>query len=295
MKRRIFLLLLVALLLLTACKAPAIQNEVPETAPSWSGHAEGMVEINGANPWTFQLTTKTIERAHWDKKNHHVLATCAYQVPRMKITGGLEGADKNEIHPAHAVTQHFNKLFEDWLTQRQKNFKEIATMAEADYKERSEDSPWSDSGYSYIDAVTASFWNNGHIACVTMKSTSFTGGAHAIDRQEAYTFDLHKGVQVGINDMVEDYNSLRNVVSDEILHQTQVQIEEDKTSYFSDYEQVIPDWMSRSVLFGPEGLTVMFDVYDIAPYAAGEQAFHIPYAMVEPYLNDYGRELLEIE
>ena len=295
MKRRIFPLLLAALLLLlTACGAPAKRKEPTEAAPSWSSRIEGTVEINGASPWTYQLTTRTTERARWDKKDHRIVATCTYQVPHMKITGGLEGGDKNEVHPARAISQRFNDLFEDWLTQRQSNFGEIAAMAEEDYRNRTEDDQWSGSSYCYSDAVTASFWNNGHIACVTMESTSFTGGAHAIDRQEAYTFDLHKGTQVGINDMVQDYNSLRAVVADEILHQTSQQIEEDQASYFSDYEKIIPEWMSRSVIFGPDGLTVMFDVYDIAPYAAGEQAFHIPYDMVEPYLNDYGRELLEL-
>ena len=293
MKRRIFPLLLAALLLLTACGAPAKQAE-PETAPSWSGQAEGTVDLSGANPWTFQLTTKTTEKARWDKKDHHIVATCTYQVPHMKITGGLDKADKSEVHPARAVVRRFNELFEDWLIQRQNNFKEIAAMAEADYQDRTGESPWDQSGYAYTDAATASFWNNGHIACVTMKSTSFTGGAHPIDRQEAYTFDLHKGAPVGINNMVQDYNSLRGVVSDEILHQAVLHQEEDETVYFSDYEKVIPEWMNRSVSFGPDGLTVMFDVYDIAPYAAGQQSFLIPYDMVEPYLNDYGRELLEL-
>ena len=292
MKRRIFPLLLAALLLLTACGAPAKHEEEPD--PSWSSRTEGTVEIQGTTPWTFQLTTRTTERARWDKEDHRIVATCTYQVPHMKITGGLETADKNEIHPAHAISQRFNELFEEWLAQRQNNFKEIAAMAEADYQDRAEESPWSQSNYCFTDGVTASFWNNGHIACVTMESTSFTGGAHAIDRQEAYTFDLHKGAQVGINDMVQDYNSLRTVVADEILRLTSQKIEEDQASYFSDYEKIIPEWMSRSVIFGPDGLTVMFDVYDIAPYAAGEQSFHIPYEMVKPYLNDYGRELLEL-
>lgn len=61
---------------------------------------------------------------------------------------------------------------------------------------------------------------------------------------------------------------------------------------FDDYETTIADWSSRTILFGEGGMTVVFGVYDIAPYVAGEQMFAISYDLIAPYLNDYGKALI---
>ena len=55
------------------------------------------------------------------------------------------------------------------------------------------------------------------------------------------------------------------------------------------------DWIERSVFYNADGVTIVFNTYDIAPYSAGEQTFFIPYDLVKPYLNDYGLHLLELD
>ena len=112
------------------------------------------------------------------------------------------------------------------------------------------------------------------------------------------TFDMRTGEEITINDMVDDYAGLRDAVALEIL----AEIADGKyVKYydgellFDDYRETIPEWMTRAVFFEEESMTVVFGLYDIAAYAAGEQAFVIPYTLIEPYLNDYGRMALEIE
>ena len=104
--------------------------------------------------------------------------------------------------------------------------------------------------------------------------------------------------KITINDMVDDYAALRDAVALEIL----AEIADGKyVKYydgellFDDYRETIPEWMTRAVFFGEKSMTVVFGVYDIAAYAAGEQAFMIPYTLIAPYLNDYGKMELEIE
>ena len=41
-------------------------------------------------------------------------------------------------------------------------------------------------------------------------------------------------------------------------------------------------------------MNVVFSAYELAPYAAGPQEFHVPYELLEPYLNDTGRLLLSL-
>ena len=280
-------------MLLTACGSSQSQKEADDAAISWSGKLNGEAETGG-KVWDYQLTTKTVEKAHWDSRDHRVVASCTYEVPRMKIVGGLDHADKNEVNPAHAIVKNFNDYFDSWLASRQGNFKEIAAMAQEDYDDQRDSDVWSEKEYAYTDQVTAAFWGNRRLVCITLSTASFTGGVHEITGQESYTFDLRTGKMVSINDMVMDYNGLRDAVTEEILQQAALRQDEEQVNFFSDYEKVIPEWMTRNVFFGPLGLTVAFDVYDIAPYASGEQMFSIPYEMVIPYLNEYGREVLEL-
>ena len=84
------------------------------------------------------------------------------------------------------------------------------------------------------------------------------------------------------------YNNLLNQLQQLIAAQSDI-------PFYSDYEQTLQDWAQRSVFFQSDGLTVVFGVYDLAPYAAGEQVFQVDYQVIAPYLTDYGRQLLELE
>ena len=98
--------------------------------------------------------------------------------------------------------------------------------------------------------------------------------------------------------MASDYAGLRDAVALEILGQIEggkyVKYYEN-LNLFEDYEEIIPEWMSRTLFFGEEEMQVVFGVYDIAPYAAGDVAFTIPYDLIAPYLNDYGLHMLELD
>ena len=97
--------------------------------------------------------------------------------------------------------------------------------------------------------------------------------------------------------MTADYVGLRDAVAKEILGQIDGKFVTyyEQLGLFDGYEEVIPEWMSRTVFFGEQDMKVVFGVYDIAPYSAGDVAFTIPYELIEPYLNDYGRTLLGLE
>lgn len=299
MKRCIMLLvMLLAVLLLQACGSSK-QEPAMELQTAWSDEIDGTMLTNSAVSWDYRLVTHTERRSAKAGKEQREVASGLYEVPYMEAepVNGPAHSNKNGGHQAEEVARMFNHFFEEWLVQQEENFREVAALAENSYKDGKEDSSWENEEYRYVDSVTTTFWRNSHIVCVLLQNTSFTGGAHEIERQTAYTFDLHTGKMVDINDMVKDYADLQAVVTDAILAQVE-QIEQEKESdvtFFSDYREVVPDWMSRNVYFGPDSLTVLFSVYDIAPYAAGEQAFEIPYTMVEPYLNDYGCQLLEIQ
>ena len=53
-------------------------------------------------------------------------------------------------------------------------------------------------------------------------------------------------------------------------------------------------WDDYAVTFGKDGMSVGFSPYELAYYAAGSQVFLISYDTLDPYLSDYGRQLLEM-
>lgn len=97
---------------------------------------------------------------------------------------------------------------------------------------------------------------------------------------------------MSVTDLATDINQLEEAVYQLILRQIQ---DSGDTSYFSDYDKTVLDWIERSVFYNADGVTIVFNTYDIAPYSAGEQTFFIPYDLVKPYLNDYGLHLLELD
>ena len=279
-------------LLLSACgtqSVPVLQNQ-------WADQVQGDMDMQEV--WSYRLSAETVSEQYRYAETQQLMVDATYDVPRMTVyhpDGRSYDAKTEAMSPAMQAAQKFNRYFDEWLTLQKTNFSEIATAAVTDYAKNN--SLWQQPDYHYTDKVTVTFWNNDRIACVTLWASSFTGGAHEISTRSCVTFDMQTGTVITINDMVDDYAALRDAVALDILSQIQdgkwVKYY-DGAALFEDYEEVIPEWMTRSIFFGDTSMTVVFSVYDIAPYAAGEQAFEVSYALIEPYLNDYGRQMLEI-
>ena len=292
MKRRwIWLLLTLLCLLLTGCAAGSA--DWADLQDSWTA---GSVANADEAAWSYSLWSREVYQETRAPEDLQVLATGRYALPRMTAyhADGTEydlAAESDS--QAVRVVQRFEGYFDNWLEAQQTNFAEISAMAQDVYTQKAEGESW----YCYTDQVETTFWNNDHIACVTLWRTSYTGGAHSIRVRTAVTMDMRTGREVTINDMVSNYGGLQDAVTDYILEQInspQWLLQNSSDMLFKDYAQTVPEWMSRSVFFSDGQMTVVFGVYDLAPYTAGEQAFTIPYSVIEPYLNDYGREVLEI-
>lgn len=292
-KNCIAALLMVLVLLMTGCGAA---HTTEHAFSNWDDHVHK--DMAGTeDTWSYLLTTEVRSLEHYDEDGR-LLVSGRYEVPVMKVfhADGTPYTEQTELMaPAMQVARQVNDCFAQRIKAWQINFAEICTLAELDSRENNGN--WGKQGYYYTDAVQAVFWNNSHLACVTLRSDSFTGGANHIRSRHALIFDMRTGKEITINDMVDDYAGLRDAVALEILGQ----IADGKyvkyyngALLFDDYEETIPEWMTRSVFFGPQSMTVVFGMYDIADYDAGEPAFMIPYTLIEPYLNQYGKTVLEI-
>lgn len=289
-KLRICALLASACLLLSGCAA----HTTVDAFHNWSPEAESTAEDN----WSYQLST-TESAFRCATAEGEVLAEGSYTQPVMEVFHA-DGTPYDKItegnSPAMVVATRFNAFFEARREAWQQDYDEICRLARESKKNG--DDCWAQEGYLYSDHVEATFRTNSRMACVTMTTDTFTGGAHGTRLRAAYNFDLRSGEEFTINDMAADYAGLRDAVALEILSQIEggkyVKYYE-SMNLFKGYEEIIPEWMSRTLFFGEKDMQVVFGVYDIAPHEAGDVAFTISYDLIRPYLNEYGLEMLELD
>lgn len=278
------LLFLVALLLLATCLAacaagagdPSTQSKPAEDADT------------PQRSWRLQL-----EEVNNDiySEDGRLLVQARYELPQMTEEGTAEALTTNT-----AAAEQINRYFTQWMEQQQQFLEDIGDMAREHYRmdqmAGGADGRWNYPEYSYSDIVSTDYWSNGRLLCISMHNSTYSGGAHPNSWQEAVSFDLSTARSVTIPDLTDRLEELRDAVTDRLLRQIREDPDYDEGGYFPDYEDTVAEWMDKTIIFGEEGLTLVFAPYDIASYAAGEQTFLLLYRDLEPYFNDYARKLL---
>lgn len=290
MKKRIIAFAAVLCLLLTGCAA----HRTDDAFRNWDPQVE---QEMAEEDWTYTLRTEQYPLNH-SADDGRLLVEGGYGLPVMEVLhadGTAYDPVTESYAPALQVAQRFNDFFAEKMAAYQKDYDEVCRLARETYALG--DEAWDNEDYHYLYTVEPAFRSSETLACVTMTVRTFTGGAHGFQLRLAYNFDMRTGQEVTIDDMTADYVGLRDAVAREILGQIDGKYVTyyEQLGLFDGYEEVIPEWMSRTVFFGEQDMKVVFGVYDIAPYSAGDVAFTIPYELIEPYLNDYGRTLLGLE
>lgn len=102
----------------------------------------------------------------------------------------------------------------------------------------------------------------------------YTGGAHPYPYSLAYNFDLSAGQPLALENLFEPGSDYLQKISDYCIAELQT-----REAVFPDFEQYIqpdpenfPTWNIQD-----NGLLITFDVYLVAPYAAGPQMVEVPY------------------
>lgn len=302
-KLRILPVLMTLALVIAGCKGPSVP--MPESASHVDLEREVVLSgtmSDGESRWKYRITTYTVSGEHCAQDGtERVLTRHSYQTPTMEV---FRAEDGGGVSPAALyAAEEFNAYFRQVLQEDVAWFDEMAVAADEDYSmsRRLPDSVWNDEAFAYSDQATLDFWSNGRLVCVTTSRYTDTGGAHPNAWRSAVTFDLHTGRTVTAADLTDDPEVLRSAVERELLRQAQErQTGEDNEAadtvpaYYEDYPETLGEWMDRALIFDDRGMTVVFSVYDIAPYSDGEQTFLIPYGDLAPYLNQYGRSVLEL-
>ena len=289
------LIALILILLLCGCAAtaegnivdtPMPEEEKPEPPPA----AESVPEEEAIR-YTVSTTAWSDEACAEDGT---VLAMYRFDLPELKavredgmpITEPQGEAEEQAL----SVTAAFNEKFGKWA--KAEEFYEIVTWAEEDYNfHLAEEYEW----YSpYTLELDCTVYQTEHMISVSGIYYSYTGGAHPNTWMLGWNYDLDTG-EFFSPEVLGESAELQDAVTAEIIRQAQSPMEDGFVPvemYWEDYEEIIANWPSYAVTFDEDGMDVVFSAYELAPYAAGPQEFHLSYAFLEPHLCDQGKLLL---
>lgn len=191
----------------------------------------------------------------------------------------------------------FNQCFDQW--REAGTAEENIASARAHYEA---DPAWfgTDGALCYAEELNCTAYRLGSLVSVAAAYYSYLGGAHPNTVYFSWNFDLDSGIFLTIPELAADPQAFTLAVADMIEAQVAETLARDGLAisdvYWENYRETLEKWGSDyAASFDAEGLSVIFSAYELAPYAAGEQVFHFPYAALERYWSDSGRAALGLD
>lgn len=291
------LIALILILLLSGCAAAAADDiinivpdePVPETVPEAEPvlpEEEEILYVVESSEWTDEALAEDGTQ----------LAVYRFELPMLQAVKGdgtviTEPQSEAETQ-ALSVIAAFNQKFGKWAAAEE--FHEIVTWAEEHYAfVQTEGIEWHS---PYTLELDCTVYQTEHIISVSGTYYSYTGGAHPNTWQLGWNYDLETG-EFFDPQLLGEGTELLDAVTAEIIRQAQIPSEDGfipVEMYWEDYKDIIANWPCYAVTFSEVGMDVVFSAYELAPYAAGPQEFHLPYEFLTPYLSEQGKVLLGI-
>lgn len=106
----------------------------------------------------------------------------------------------------------------------------------------------------------------------------FTGGAHGSTIRSSNTWNLCTGENIYLSYFFNPYTDYTKFVKDKILTLASEIAKGNPLIYFENYKYlIVKNFNPQSFYLTPEGITIYYQQYEIAPYSTGIVEFTIPY------------------
>ncbi len=124
-------------------------------------------------------------------------------------------------------------------------------------------------------------YNNHGLLSLYIDQYEYTGGAHGMTYRRPYNIDLKDGSDIKLADVFKPDSNYKVVIDKAI----QAEIAKNPEGYFESEMgfQGIGD--DQFFTLQPGGITIYFQLYDIAPYAFGIPEFKIPFSQLGNMVN----------
>lgn len=125
--------------------------------------------------------------------------------------------------------------------------------------------------------------NTSKVSSIELMISSFTGGAHPVGFSETFNYSVPDGNVIALADLVTDKTGFLQLVEKE-FKQSRGLAETDSLAqegFFYDEAFTLP----MNFVFTEQGLYLIYNVYEAAPYALGPTEFLIPYDKLQGLMN----------
>lgn len=131
-----------------------------------------------------------------------------------------------------------------------------------------------EANYSYLIS-----YNKNGILSIPVDISTYTGGAHGITVRKSNNFNIHTGEKLLLKDLFNEGYNYKGIFNNII----NAEINKNKDNYFDGSFKGVKD--DSDYYLNNKGIVVYFQLYEIAPYAAGMPEFLIPYSKINKGLN----------
>ena len=112
----------------------------------------------------------------------------------------------------------------------------------------------------------------------------YTGGAHGNTLRHSDSWKMQNGDRISLSQLFPESFDYKSYLIKTIQKQIADQIASGDNPYFENYEENVANSFDQNNFYlTPKGLVIYFQLYEIAPYAAGFREFTFPYAAKGPF------------
>lgn len=126
-------------------------------------------------------------------------------------------------------------------------------------------------------------YNKGAYTSVLFQTVQDTGGAHPMTVRNSAVYDMHTGKALALTDILKgDQQAIDQMILDGFTAQINAQPE----AYFPDAADTLKQSVANHTYgyyLSKDGLTFYFQLYEIAPYAAGFSQYTLPFSQTDAF------------
>lgn len=131
--------------------------------------------------------------------------------------------------------------------------------------------------------------NSDNILSINVRYYKYSGGAHGYYEDISYNIDMRNGKVLMLSDLFKENLDYKKVIDDEIRRQIEKIVKNDKQ--YEGVYQFNGIKLNNKFYIQDDNLVIYFDLYEIAPYAAGQPEFLININTISHILKE---EYIEI-
>jgi hypothetical protein len=130
-----------------------------------------------------------------------------------------------------------------------------------------------------FESVYTTTYNQNCVTSLFFDSYTFLGGAHGETFRKSDTWNFSNGNRMTLEDFYPPGTSYTTYLFHSIEQDIEERLKTEPGSYFDNYAELVRNtFRPENFFLTPEGITLYFQQYDIAPYSTGLPEFLIPFS-----------------